>query len=183
MRLRTRESWTLIDSRTQTMIPSVRRCRTAPTMPLPPPTRPVHPSAGCRSPPPRAIVTQPPPLRASRQMLYGRGCVIASVACRTPLFALRSTTAAQDTAALQRLTSSVEDDAFGLSVDISGSTIVVGAWGDNFGKGAAYVFERTRGTDAWTLTAKVTAQLIPFPASCSAIALAFRSPSTRRRSS
>ena len=42
-----------------------------------------------------------------------------------------------------KLTSSVEDDAFGLSVDISGSTIVVGAWGDNFGKGAAYVFERT----------------------------------------
>ncbi len=56
-----------------------------------------------------------------------------------------------------KLTSSVEDDAFGLSVDISGSTIVVGAWGDNFGKGAAYVFERTRGTDEWTLTAKLTA--------------------------
>ena len=55
-----------------------------------------------------------------------------------------------------KLTSSVEDDAFGLSVDISGSTIVVGAWGDNFGKGAVYVFERTRGTDEWTLTAKLT---------------------------
>lgn len=45
-------------------------------------------------------------------------------------------------------------DAFGLGISISGDTIVVGAVGDDGGRGAAYVFERTAGE--WPQTAKLT---------------------------
>jgi hypothetical protein len=66
-----------------------------------------------------------------------------------------------DWAEVAKLTSGLADDAFGLSVDISGSTIVVGAWADHetgsFSKGAAYVYERTPGTEEWSLQAKLIA--------------------------
>ena len=78
----------LIDSRTQTMSP------------LPPPTRPVHPSAGSRSPAFARDFTS-----CHRLAHLGR-CIRSWLRrlrrwCRPPLFALRSTTAAQTTAALQ----------------------------------------------------------------------------------
>src|SRR5262249_54878111 len=51
-----------------------------------------------------------------------------------------------------------EDDQFGLSVAISGDTVVVGAPDDdigaNFGQGSAYVF--TRSGAVWTLQQKLT---------------------------
>ena len=78
----------LIDSRTQTMSP------------LPPPTRPVHPSAGSRSPAFARDFT-------NRHRLAHLGRCLQSWLrrsrrwCRPPLFALRSTTAAQTTAALR----------------------------------------------------------------------------------
>ncbi len=48
-----------------------------------------------------------------------------------------------------------EGDQFGHSVSIDGNTIVIGALGDDGGKGAAYVFTRAGGI--WTQTAKLTA--------------------------
>jgi FG-GAP repeat len=45
------------------------------------------------------------------------------------------------------------DDRFGASVAISGSTIVIGAEDENFGQGAAYVF--THATVGWRQTAKI----------------------------
>ena len=48
-----------------------------------------------------------------------------------------------------------ENDSFGWSVAISGSTVVVGAWGKNEGAGALYVFVRS-GT-AWSQQAELTA--------------------------
>jgi hypothetical protein len=52
-------------------------------------------------------------------------------------------------------------DYFGDSVDISGDTIVVGAWGEQGAgtdRGAAYVFERNRGgADAWGRARKLAA--------------------------
>ena len=68
--------------------------------PLPPPTRPVHPSAGSRSPASARNFT-------NRHRLAHLGRCLRSWLrrsrrwCRPPLFALRSATAAQDTAALQ----------------------------------------------------------------------------------
>jgi FG-GAP repeat len=66
-----------------------------------------------------------------------------------------------DWAEVAKLTSGLADDAFGLSVDISGSTIVVGAWADHetgsFSKGATYVYGRTPGTEEWSLQAKLRA--------------------------
>lgn len=59
----------------------------------------------------------------------------------------------------EKLTSGNPDDAFGLSVAISGRFVVVGAWfadGATGGDGAAYVFERDRYSGAWTLAAKLT---------------------------
>jgi hypothetical protein len=53
------------------------------------------------------------------------------------------------------LPGSNESDMFGNSVAISGSTVVVGAWGENQGAGAAYVFVRS-GT-AWSQRAELTA--------------------------
>ena len=58
-----------------------------------------------------------------------------------------------------KLTSGHPDDAFGLSVAISGRVVVVGAWfadGATGGDGAAYVFERDRHSGAWMLAAKLT---------------------------
>jgi len=50
------------------------------------------------------------------------------------------------------------DDEFGYSVAISGDTIVVGAWGDDWGQGSAYVFERNKnGADLWGQVVKLTA--------------------------
>jgi len=49
-------------------------------------------------------------------------------------------------------------DRFGVSVAISGDTVVVGAYGDDSGKGSAYVFEKSSGS--WvnaTETAKISA--------------------------
>ena len=68
--------------------------------PLPPPTRPVHPSAGSRSPASARDFTN-----RHRLAHLGR-CLRSGLRrsrrwCRPPLFALRSTTAAQTTAALQ----------------------------------------------------------------------------------
>ena len=51
-----------------------------------------------------------------------------------------------------------EDDRFGHSVAVVGDTVVVGAYGDDGNRGAAYVFTKTGG--AWTSTttaAKLTA--------------------------
>jgi hypothetical protein len=47
------------------------------------------------------------------------------------------------------------DDEFGCAVSISGNYVIVGAYGDNFQSGAAYVFER-QGRD-WTQCAKLIA--------------------------
>ena len=61
----------------------------------------------------------------------------------------------------QKLTASdgAADDFFGWSVAISGSTIVVGAWGDDIGgnadQGSVYVF--TRQGESWVETQKLTA--------------------------
>ena len=61
----------------------------------------------------------------------------------------------------QKLTASdrAADDLFGWSVAISGSTIVVGAWGDDIGgnadQGSVYVF--TRQGENWVETQKLTA--------------------------
>jgi hypothetical protein len=46
-------------------------------------------------------------------------------------------------------------DAFGSSADIDGDVVVVGAPGDNSGRGAAYVY--TRANNTWPQTAKLTA--------------------------
>jgi len=52
----------------------------------------------------------------------------------------------------------VADDEFGCSVSISGDTIVVGAYGDNSSRGAAYVFTRNEGgADMWGQVTKLTA--------------------------
>lgn len=49
-------------------------------------------------------------------------------------------------------------DQFGLSIGISGNTVVVGAYGDDFSRGAAYIFDRNRGgTDNWGQVKKLTA--------------------------
>jgi FG-GAP repeat len=45
-------------------------------------------------------------------------------------------------------------DIFGNSVSVSGSTIVVGAYGTNFGQGAAYIYEK--GPHGWPTTPTVT---------------------------
>ena len=55
-----------------------------------------------------------------------------------------------------------DDDRFGISVAISGDTVVVGAYGDDgwWGndRGAAYVFERNKGgVDNWGQVKKLTA--------------------------
>lgn len=57
----------------------------------------------------------------------------------------------------QKLTASngAERDQFGLSVALSGSTIVVGAQSAEFSRGAAYVFNRQG--ESWTETQKLTA--------------------------
>ncbi len=57
----------------------------------------------------------------------------------------------------QELTASpgAADDGFGSSVAISGSTALIGAYGQNSGQGAAYVFAETGGT--WTQKAELTA--------------------------
>jgi uncharacterized protein (DUF2345 family) len=57
----------------------------------------------------------------------------------------------------QKLTASDGDraDFFGNSVAISGSTIVVGAFGDDLFKGSVYIFERRGGN--WVETQKLTA--------------------------
>ncbi len=53
------------------------------------------------------------------------------------------------------------EDRFGLSVAISGDTIIVGAFGDadnGIDSGSAYIFERNQGgANAWGQTAKITA--------------------------
>jgi ribonuclease BN (tRNA processing enzyme) len=50
------------------------------------------------------------------------------------------------------------DDWFGYSVAISGDTVVVGAYGDDSSKGAAYVFVRNQGgADNWGQVKKLTA--------------------------
>lgn len=46
-------------------------------------------------------------------------------------------------------------DNFGWSVAVSGDTAIAGAWGDDGGKGSAYIY--TRSGDTWTQRAKVTA--------------------------
>ena len=46
-------------------------------------------------------------------------------------------------------------DRFGRSVSIDGATIVLGAPGDDGGRGSVYVFQRSG--DSWTNTAKLTA--------------------------
>jgi hypothetical protein len=49
-------------------------------------------------------------------------------------------------------------DAFGLSVSVSGDTVVAGAWFDEVGTGASYVFERDQGgPDTWGQVAKLVA--------------------------
>jgi hypothetical protein len=49
-------------------------------------------------------------------------------------------------------------DYFGVSVAISGDTVVAGAYGDDSWKGAAYVFDRDQGgADNWDQVAKLTA--------------------------
>ena len=53
-----------------------------------------------------------------------------------------------------------EDDEFGTSVSISGDYAVVGAWGDDYYTGSAYIFKREvlpDGTEQWTEQAKLTA--------------------------
>ena len=49
------------------------------------------------------------------------------------------------------------DDGFGSSVAIDGDTVVVGAWGENSGTGAAYVFRTTDGGTTYGQVAKLTA--------------------------
>jgi len=44
-------------------------------------------------------------------------------------------------------------DVFGISVAISGSTAIIGAWGDEDGAGSAYVFDTTTGQQLFKLTA------------------------------
>ncbi|MHC4844843.1 MAG: IPT/TIG domain-containing protein, partial [Planctomycetota bacterium] len=46
------------------------------------------------------------------------------------------------------------DDFFGTAVDIEGEDVLVGAWGENLGAGAAYRFEKPAAT--WNQTAKLT---------------------------
>ncbi|MDQ3013064.1 MAG: FG-GAP repeat protein, partial [Acidobacteriota bacterium] len=47
---------------------------------------------------------------------------------------------------------------FGRSVAISGDTVIAGAWGDDGGKGSAYIFERNKGgADFWGEVKKLTA--------------------------
>ena len=48
-----------------------------------------------------------------------------------------------------------QGDSFGYSVALSGDTALIGAWNDDGGRGAAYVFERTGA--GWAETAKLTA--------------------------
>ena len=57
----------------------------------------------------------------------------------------------------QKLTAAdgAADDQFGISVGVSGDTAVVGAFGSNSSRGAAYVF--TRNGTAWTQQQKLTA--------------------------
>jgi hypothetical protein len=63
-----------------------------------------------------------------------------------PLFAQETKLTASDGAA---------NEVFGLSVAVSGPTVVVGAPGDNFFQGSAYVFEFQSGV--WVQTQKLTA--------------------------
>ncbi|MCP4656476.1 MAG: hypothetical protein GY856_13775 [bacterium] len=59
-----------------------------------------------------------------------------------------------------KLTASDADygDYFGGSVGISGDTVVVGAYGDDYGSGSAYVFERNQGgAENWGQAKKLTA--------------------------
>jgi len=61
---------------------------------------------------------------------------------------------------VKKLTASdgLAGDQFGLSIGISGNTVVVGAYGDDFSRGAAYIFDRNRGgTDNWGQVKKLTA--------------------------
>ena len=62
-----------------------------------------------------------------------------------------------DTTETAKLTASdrAPGDHFGVSVSVSGATVVVGAHGDDTWYGAAYVFEKSNG--GWTETAKLTA--------------------------
>lgn len=57
----------------------------------------------------------------------------------------------------QKLTAAdgAADDQFGISVGVSGDTVIVGAFGANSSRGAAYVF--TRNGTAWTQQQKLTA--------------------------
>lgn len=54
-----------------------------------------------------------------------------------------------------------DDDVFGASVDISGDTAIVGAWGDDdkaTGSGSAYVYQRNQGgVNNWGEVTKITA--------------------------
>jgi hypothetical protein len=55
-------------------------------------------------------------------------------------------------------TDGAADDYFGWSVSVSGDTALVGAEGDSFNQGAAYVFYRDQGdANAWGQVAKLTA--------------------------
>ena len=49
-------------------------------------------------------------------------------------------------------------DYFGYSIAVSGATLVVGAWGESIGAGAAYVFyQNDGGSDQWGQRKKITA--------------------------
>ncbi|MCW5206823.1 FG-GAP repeat protein [Desulfobulbus sp. F5] len=50
-------------------------------------------------------------------------------------------------------TGGATDDFFGYSVSVSGDTAIIGAYGDDSGKGAAYVFTRTN--DVWSQQQKL----------------------------
>jgi VCBS repeat-containing protein len=50
-----------------------------------------------------------------------------------------------------------EADELGFSVSISGDTVIVGAPGDDSGKGAAYIFERAPGIADWAQVARLIA--------------------------
>jgi hypothetical protein len=75
----------------------------------------------------------------------------------------RNQTGADNWGQVAKLTASdaAADDRFGVSVAISGDTVVVGAWGDadnGTQSGSAYVFERNQtGADNWGQVAKLTA--------------------------
>jgi len=72
----------------------------------------------------------------------------------------RNNSGADNWGEVKKLTASdgAAGDIFGYSVGLSGDTALVGAWGDDSGQGAAYLFERnTGGVDNWGEVAKLTA--------------------------